>query len=367
MPSPSTETPVEPRSNAGLLRTALFAAVVLGLGFVLFQSMRPPTPEPLGRTGGDPVRFRHAGSAWYWLENPAGPRARLMRAEKGRTTVIAEAEEIPSYSLDGETPLWVERTGDAKNPSWSVKTGTPARTLLTMSSRIFDVLRHGSDIYIAAATPLGLPNVNAAVEPDVPLPPFGAKVALLKVPAAGVEAHTLSRRPAHATLLEREASFLGVRGDSLIVAGQRPTHPGSSAIYEVPLDRRRAPVRTAGIAALASGTVTRDGRVVWLAPSTTASNYRSVQEVRALGAGGEPVKITDWLRWGGTLTDTERGLYLVDSDSGRDLWRIPSRWALPERVDLKVNQVVVAVGGGQVVLANPVGPQARELSTVPLP
>lgn len=349
----------EERSPSRGRNRALVLVLVLLLLGLLYGALRasaPPTPVLLATAQALPASPRLIDGSWHWLEQPSGPKARLVRAsgEGAASAPLATADAIPDYDVaDGKT-VWVAREGR----TWSVYVSTGGdskRALWSGANRLHSVRLLGGRVYWLADNPAAAPNSGA-------FPPLTASLRLLSAPADGGTPMPVSMLPESGS-----GRILGQADNALYVSVSRIVLPGHTVHYRVPLDGG-VPRRLAGETALHSALLTQDGTLYWVAPSRESSKLSREVCIRRLGRDGQPETLSEWLPALGTLHETEQGLRYVDGDVQPGLWAVGRRDEVPRAYPLPPGYFAVAAGGREVLLRRAADPlTSLQLYRMPLP
>jgi hypothetical protein len=328
------------------------ALVAVPAAWFIFSSSRQPTPTSLASAPVVPVSLTAQGGRFTWIENPDGPKARLVSVDNGQVKPVDSADALPSYWADDHRIIWAARQGGQWN-IWIAENGGARRSLWSTPNTIYSVFVDGGKIYFATESP-------SPIKGGVALPAVANTVQITSIPENG------GTPAVHATLLENHGKILGVAGGQMIVAAYRKTVPGNTALYRINLTNGAAK-RVAGETGNISSVLTKDGALYWAADSHDASPVGIATAVYRLGKDDRAEALTDWLPPRGHLVVTPRGVLYIDGMSISNVWPIGDRTVLPKPLPLPTGYVAQTVTSTDIVLKQTgTGGTANILARIPL-
>jgi hypothetical protein len=319
---------------AYVLTASLFCLI---LALLALSAFRPVHPEALARVTSEPVNPMQRAGAWFWLEHPSGPNARLVRAANSRLIPLAAADALPEYDTDGKDAAWIGRKGR----EWQVgiascETGA-GRVLWSGADEVRGVCLAGEEVYWLCPLPAAAPESG-------PLPPLAPMLAIFAVPRKGGAPARLGLLP------ESEGGrVLGAHDGALYISAFRRGGAGNTVVYRVPPDDG-PPRRVAGEIGSQQFLLAHDGTLYWPAPSREATSEANACCIRRLGRNGRPENLSDWLLSGGTLFETDRGVCYLDSGFPGALWPAGRFEELPKSFTAPEGYALLAAGGEEILL-----------------
>lgn len=340
------------RVSVGSLLITLAVILIAAAGFVsAVRAVRGPTPQRLAEVGSLPVEATQHDGAWYWIERPKKGKARLVLAAASGVKVVASADAISGYDVDGGRVVWSARDGS----QWSVTladTNTSRRTVWTGAEAAGRPCFGAGRVLWSIVRPGLLRGVS-------PVAALGASVQVMSADAD-------NRASPVAALPESEARVLGAHSGQVYVSAVRRDRPQTTAIYAVPLaggpPRRLAAEQGAYPAVLRS-----DGILVWSGRSRDSSNP-TVDCVRSFGSGGPAVTDADWLPPVDGIFGVGSATYYVDAGGQPAVWRVRTSAELASRIAPPTGFDPVAVGDRDILLRRVQSPDLpQQLYVVPRP
>lgn len=349
----SPESPTKSIAPRSFPLTALLFVVVAAVAVLLvMRSSRQETPTALASAAAAPVSLSSQGGRFLWIENPDGPKARLVSAENGQAKPVDSADALPSYWADGHWLIWAAKQGGQWN-IWASENGGAKRSLWTGPNTIFSLFADGGKVYFAVDSP-------STIKGGVALPAVANTVQIASVPEKG------GPPSIHATLLENHGKILGVSGGQMMVASYRKTIPGNTALYRVNLTTGVAK-RVSGESATAPAILTKDGVLYWAANSHDASPIGIATAIYRLGKDDHPEALTDWLPPRGHLVDTAKGVRYIDGSAISNIWPVGDRTILPKPFPLPTGYVAVTATNDDIIVKQAMSAgTATSLSKIPL-
>jgi hypothetical protein len=330
-------------------RTVILIVVVLAAAAASLAVLRPfgVRSRALARAADPPAMASIHAGVWYWVERPDGPGATLARAGQSGREVVATADAIGSYDVDGPSAAWCARSGQGWSIQASPAAGAQSHELWSGATKPGGLRLLGERLYWAVTVPPTQPDAG-------PYPPLGPMLRVLSVPLAGGAPTVLS------TIMDPgEASVLGRSGDSLYICAVRATVPEQTVVYRLPVGGGAAR-RVVGERGRQSALATRSGDLYWLAPSRESSRSDLVC-IRRLGKDDRIETLSDWVPSYGMLYETRRGVCCIDGSPSPAVWPVGENRALPRPLTMPDGCLPLAVGEGEALLTPTMGKGYRLL------
>ncbi len=317
--------------NANYAILVLVTVIIILAARALFAG----GPRSFAQIGSLPIGAIRRAGIWYWMENPQGPHAQLVRADENGKITRREADVITGFDVAGDTLVYIARKGN----SWSgliARTDGREEVVWSGPNEAWGPKGQGNTAYWSVQIPPSVSDKSS-------LPPLAPGLQILSGPIGSAKSAVVAK------LLEREGSIIGIHSGKIYLAAYRSGSPGSTAFYTVPLTGG-TPQRIAGEAGRSLGIVTRDGTLMWIGQSRESSDEVTVSCIRRIGSDGKAETVMDWLPRNGELFDTDHGVYYVDGGAQPSLWPLGTADRLPRPASVSKGFAPVALGEGEILL-----------------
>lgn len=316
-----------------VLVAAGLVVVAAACSYVAAGMFRKPSPQPFVAADSSPLDIAKSGDHWYWIERPDKAKAHLVRASRSGKEILAGADDIAGYSVQGDSVVWSARNGD----EWSVarrrgdRTGVvwtgkevAGRPALAGDLTAWAIVRRGRQ-----GESMTLPSLGPTVE--------------IRVTNGDGKIRSVGR------LIETQCDVIGIRGEMAYVVCQRKQGTAQTVIYAVSMKDGSAR-RVMGEEGDSQVVLLNNGVLVWTAYSRDSSSPANIQSIRSLSPGQPAVTRADWLPPVGLLFSTGDSAVFVSRFGTSDLWRIGRSNDLIAPLQAPAGFAIMAAGDREILL-----------------